>query len=59
MTKGNPLNTDINMTKFYIVKNPTRVTDLDDELFDDGVDWREKARKLQARRWRKIKHQLI
>jgi hypothetical protein len=59
MTKGNPLNANTNMSKYYIVKNPTKVSDLDDELFDDGSDWREKARKLQARRWAKIRDQLI
>ncbi len=56
-----------NMKKLYIVTRPTRSTDLelDDIDSDDGGDgddnaeWRDKARRLQLRRWRKIKHQLV
>lgn len=29
-----------------------------DGLFDTSESWEEKARKLQVRRWRQIKHQL-
>jgi hypothetical protein len=57
-----------NMKKLYIVTRPTRRTDLelDDDIDpvgtgdgDDNADWRDKARRLQLRRWRKIKHQLV
>ncbi len=48
-----------NMTKYYILTQPTRVSDLAmDDIEGDDYSWRDKARKLQIRRWRKIKHQL-
>ena len=51
---------DVNMKKYYIVTRPTKLSDLTlDEFEDEGnVHWREKARQLQARRWRRIKQQL-
>lgn len=51
---------DTSIKKYYILTQPTRLSDLALEDLDDGDNfgWREKARKLQARRWRKIKHQL-
>lgn len=51
---------DTSMTKYYILTQPTRLSDLSFDELDDGDDksWRDKARKLQVRRWRKIKHQL-
>jgi hypothetical protein len=51
---------DVNMKKYYIVTRPTRLSDLTfDELEDEtNSKWREKARQLQARRWRRIKQQL-
>lgn len=53
-----------NMKKLYIVTRPTPRADLQlDELNDDddfdSAEWREKARRLQIRRWRKLKHQLV
>lgn len=47
-------------SKYYVIKEPTRLSDLSyEELYDDTDEsWRDKARKLQARRWRKIKHQV-
>ena len=47
--------------KFYILTRPSKLSDLSlDELEqDEAADWREKSRQLQARRWRKLKHQLI
>lgn len=50
------------MSKLYIVAQPTQKTDLTmRDLYVDGEDvdaaWLGKARRLQARRWRKIKHQ--
>ena len=51
---------DVNMKKYYIVTRPTRLSDLTfDELeAETSAHWREKARQLQARRWRRIKQQL-
>lgn len=47
--------------KYYILTRPARLSDLAlDEMQDDDPEsgWREKSRQLQARRWRKIRHQL-
>jgi hypothetical protein len=51
---------DNNVRKYYILTRPAKLSDLTlDELEDDDVSgWREKSRQLQARRWRKIRHQL-
>ena len=50
---------DTNLKKYYILTRPAKLSDLAlDELEDDDSGWREKSRQLQARRWRKIKHQL-
>ena len=51
---------DTNVRKFYILTQPTRLSDLTvDDLEDDtNYAWRDKARKLQTRRWRRLKHQL-
>ncbi len=45
--------------KHLVVGRPTSVSSISfDELYEDISDqWLEKARRLQARRWRKIKHQ--
>lgn len=52
---------DTSLKKYYILTQPTRLSDLsrDDMDEDDNLAWREKSRRLQARRWRKLKHQLI
>jgi hypothetical protein len=49
------------MKKFKILSKPTRVSDLSfDDLYEDtDVSWQVKAERLQARRWRKLKHQMI
>ena len=54
------LGADNTVSKYYILTQPTRLSDLSlDELEPaDTAGWREKSRRLQARRWRKIKHQL-
>ena len=52
---------DIDIKKYYLIRKPTRLSDLDTEdLFkdDEMAGWRDKARQLQIRRWRKIKHQI-
>lgn len=50
---------ETNMTKYYILSQPARLSDLTlDDMDGEEAGWRDKARKLQARRWRKIKHQL-
>lgn len=45
--------------KHLVVGRPMSTTSVNfDYLYEDISDhWLEKARKLQARRWRKIKHQ--
>jgi hypothetical protein len=51
-----------NVGKYYILTRPAKLSDLTlDELEadEDTSGWREKSRQLQARRWRKLKHQLI
>jgi len=52
---------DSNIKKYYILTRPAKLSDLSlDDLEDDNVSgWREKSRQLQARRWRKIRHQLV
>lgn len=49
------------MKKNTVVGSPTRLSELSfDDLNDEIVgDWRLKAERLQARRWRKLKQQLI
>lgn len=49
------------MKKGKILTQPMRVSDLSyDELYDDiSSDWEIKAERLQHRRWRKLKQQLI
>ena len=51
---------DSNLRKYYILTRPAKLSELSlDELDDDdSSDWKEKSRQLQARRWRKIRHQL-
>ena len=51
---------DVNVRKYYIITRPTRLSELQLDDFDEETDygWREKARSLQVRRWRKIKNQL-
>lgn len=51
---------DTSVRKYYILTQPARLSDLslDDMDSEDTSGWREKSRQLQARRWRKIKHQL-
>jgi hypothetical protein len=63
MKKHNSLtgSTKDSVKKYYILTRPSRLSDLTlDELEDDSPEygWREKSRQLQARRWRKIRHQL-
>jgi hypothetical protein len=50
-----------NTTKYFVIKQPTNLTDLDYEELDDDTNasWRIKSRQLQARRWRMIKNQTI
>lgn len=54
MSRGNTRD-----TKYYVIKQSTPLSDLTyEELYEDtSNDWQDKARKLQIRRWRKIKHQ--
>jgi hypothetical protein len=52
---------DNTVSKYYILTRPSKLSDLslDDLDTDDLSGWREKSRQLQARRWRKLKHQLV
>lgn len=47
------------MTRTKILTQPARIEDVAFEDFYDSIsqDWEDKARRLQARRWRKLKHQ--
>lgn len=63
MKKHNSLtgSTKDSVKKYYILTRPAKLSDLTiDELEDDSPEygWREKSRQMQARRWRKIRHQL-
>ncbi len=52
---------DSNLKKYYILTRPTKLSEMSFDEIDseyDDQDWREKSRRLQARRWRKIRHQL-
>jgi hypothetical protein len=48
---------DIDVTKYYIIQHPTRLSNLSDEMEDYA--WRDQSRQLQARRWRKLRHQVM
>jgi hypothetical protein len=52
---------DSKVSKYYILTRPAKLSDLslDDLDGDDPSGWREKSKQLQARRWRKLKHQLV
>lgn len=64
MKKHNSLlgtNSDNSLKKYYILTRPSKLSDLTlDDIEDNSPEsgWREKSRQLQARRWRKIRHQL-
>lgn len=49
------------MAQHYIFTKQRRLRNLSyDDRFDDIFsDWQHKAERLQLRRWRKIKHQLV
>ncbi len=49
------------MSRNKILHQPTRVADLSfDELYGDiSRDWKLKAEKLRAKRWRRLKQQLV
>lgn len=51
---------DNGLKKLYILTRPAKLSDLELEDLegDDSTGWREKSRQMQARRWRKIRHQL-
>jgi hypothetical protein len=53
-----------NIRKHYIVTKPGRVSeqaDLVDEndISESDLEWLRKSRRLQARRWRKLKYQHV
>lgn len=48
------------MKKFKILTSPSKQDLNFDDLYDDiANDWELKARKLQARRWRKLRDEMI
>lgn len=57
---GDGITKENDLKKYYILTRPSKLSDIElDELDDEGYGWREKSRQLQARRWRKIRHQLV
>lgn len=53
----------VDMRKLYIAAQPNPTKEIRFETLDDDDSWDsiwlDKARRLQARRWRKIKNQVI
>lgn len=49
------------MAQHYIFTKQKRLHNLsfDDRYADIASDWLQKAERLQVRRWRKVKHQLV
>lgn len=46
-------------TKQHLLNKPTTVSDFMNDFNDEmSIDWEDKARKLQMRRWRIVKDQL-
>ena len=47
-------------SKMHLIRKATPITNsiLRDLNLDDDMEWLEKSRRLQARRWRHIKNQL-
>jgi hypothetical protein len=59
MKRYGPIKSD-RTRKHLVVGQPMNTTAISfDDLYEDISDhWLEKSRRLQARRWRKIKHQI-
>ena len=51
----------IKVKRFRLTQKPTNLKDLINYVYDedDEISWEEKARRLQARRWRLLKNQMI
>lgn len=49
------------ITSHYLLTKltPQSYLSFEDEYEENYPDWRQKSERLQARRWRKIKHQLV
>lgn len=49
------------MKKFKVISKPTRLSDLRyEDLYDEmSSDWELKAERLQTRRWRKLRQQMV
>lgn len=49
------------MGRTKILSRATRITDMAFEDFYDSIsyEWQLRARRLQAKRWRRLKHQLL
>ncbi len=52
---------DSTVNKYFILTRPTKLSDMSFEDIDLETEpgWRQKSKQLQARRWRKIRHQLV
>lgn len=51
---------EFNNKSHYIFTQPRSKDEVINDFFNETeYDWREKSRRLQARRWRKIRNQLI
>jgi len=48
------------MKRSQIITKPTKISDITfDDLYDEiSHDWQLRARRLQARRWRTLKHSI-
>jgi len=45
------------MKKHFLFTGSAKINDFAVDEFDEDAAWHEKARRLQARRWRKIRQQ--
>ncbi|HET9850301.1 MAG TPA: hypothetical protein VFP35_01615 [Candidatus Saccharimonadales bacterium] len=46
-------------TKYYIITKPTKLSDIELSDLEDNDSWRARSHQMQARRWKKIRHQVI
>ena len=55
MTKTKSSLNNFKMEKHFIFTGAAKISDFASEEFDDDAGWQEKSRRLQLRRWRKIR----
>ncbi len=56
--QASKLKHDDDLTKYYIITRPTRLSGLNLDEFEDA-NWRNQSQQLQARRWKKLRHQVM